>query len=289
MGRLTRETRVRGGALTEFAVLLSVMVPLLVSVPMLGKLVDLQQTNVQAARYALWEATVEEGARAPGELRARFYGDPSAPLSSRPEAVGRNALWGPGEGGASETRTASAEGVPDARVEIDAARVAALPYGDPFGHAAAATPGPRLAARAGAAVRSTGGLLEGATGGEWNLTADGLLGGGVRVGVARHEMLLAGRAGRACASAVACLEERAVILVDGWSAAGEAGAERRVRSLVPAAAARRVGDAIALVGHLPVYKDLRELKGALGWVDVTRLPDSERGTRPLLPHRGERR
>jgi len=51
----------RGSALTEFFFLTIIMLPLFFGIPMIGKLIDLKQTAVQAGRYAAWEATTNYG------------------------------------------------------------------------------------------------------------------------------------------------------------------------------------------------------------------------------------
>jgi hypothetical protein len=68
----------RGSALTEFVILIIVMIPLFLAIRMIGNLVDLKQSAVQASRYAAWEATVANGEGAyssePAEIKTRFFG-----------------------------------------------------------------------------------------------------------------------------------------------------------------------------------------------------------------------
>ena len=276
-----------GAALTEFAVLALVMVPLLLAVPMLGNLVDLRQTAVQAARYVAWEATVDASGRAPTDVRARFFGEADAPLSSRPSDPGSNALWG--ERGAAPARAAteSADGAGHEAVatraprslalRIDEGGVGAFLTDDAFAGGDVGPGGAGVARRTGETVRDVGGLIAKATGGEWDLTAHGLVRGGVRVDVDANAWLDAGT-----------LTESAVAVVDGWSVGDDGEAKRRVRSFVPAAVLRPVGDAIATVGYLPVFAELRRLDGAFGHIDLSRLPESERGERPLRPYEESR-
>ena len=68
--------RQNGGALTEFFFVTMIMVPLFFAIPMVGKLVDLKQTTIQASRYSAWEATVyPSGANGnmPTAVKERFW------------------------------------------------------------------------------------------------------------------------------------------------------------------------------------------------------------------------
>ena len=47
-----------GQALTEFATMMSVFVPLFIMIPILGKVSDLNTTTIEASRYAAWERTI---------------------------------------------------------------------------------------------------------------------------------------------------------------------------------------------------------------------------------------
>lgn len=264
----------RGAALTEFAVLTLILIPLLVGIPMIGKLVDLRQVAVQASRYAAWEATVDPHARPPRNVGERFFGDPAGAIVSAPSAAGDNPLWG-------EAARAGGPADPErgaAPVTLDPAATAALAY--------ARAPHDGVARRAAEAVRGVGEALE-RDDSEWGLMGDGLLAGGVRVGVAANgwlEGIGGGGEGGGCA-AWRCFEERSVIMVDGWSAGGIGQATRRVRSLVPMGALEELGNVVSHIGALPLFKELRGLDGALGHVDLAALPASEAGRlRTLRPY-----
>ena len=288
----------RGGALTEFAVLTMIMVPMALSIPMIGNLIDLKQTAVQASRYAVWEATVDDGGLPPDNVRARFFGEASAPIASAPSAAGHNALWGAGGAAAdgSAGRRVAGDGLPERfdgvspeGFAIDEDSVAALPYEEAFARAGVASPGTGTAKEVGRAVRRGGEFLADAAEGDWNLTANGLVRGGVRVDIARGDLLRGEAVLPTCAGgALACLEESSVILIDGWSAAGDEAAERRVRSLLPAAAVDHVGNAVSAVGYLPVFKELKRLEDAFGHVEPSLLPASETAVRPLREYEEER-
>ncbi|RCX21973.1 hypothetical protein [Thioalbus denitrificans] len=96
--------RCSGTALAEFTVVLTVMVPLFLAVPVLGKLLDIKHQTVSANRYALWERTVwsdpgagwndEENSKSDhrlgAELEARFFGHPASGVQAEKTD---NPLW----------------------------------------------------------------------------------------------------------------------------------------------------------------------------------------------------
>ncbi|MDD3447855.1 MAG: hypothetical protein PHF72_02335, partial [Gammaproteobacteria bacterium] len=96
--------RCTGTALAEFAVILTVMVPVFLAVPVIGKLLDIKHQTVSANRYALWERTVwsdpgagwndEENSKSDHrlgtELWARFFGHPAGGVQAEKTD---NPLW----------------------------------------------------------------------------------------------------------------------------------------------------------------------------------------------------
>ena len=80
----------KGAALVETVVLLMLLIPLALGLPMLGKMIDLKQTTVQASRYAAWESTVHDDM--PADMNVRFFGDINNPIDGSDESP--NALWG---------------------------------------------------------------------------------------------------------------------------------------------------------------------------------------------------
>ncbi|MGK0231192.1 MAG: hypothetical protein ACI9US_003869, partial [Gammaproteobacteria bacterium] len=70
-----------------------------------------------------------------------------------------------------------------------------------------------------------------------------------------------------------CLNSRAVILGDSWSASGDVQAAQRVRSLMPASVLEPIGNAVSVVGNLPLFQELKDLRGAFGHVDMRVLPE----------------
>jgi hypothetical protein len=95
--------RVRGQSTTEFVVLALVLTPLFLTVPLLGKYLDLTQHASQASRYAAFEisvrgpATVKDEATVAAEARRRLFSTSDAPVKTNDVAgdfLGmRNPLW----------------------------------------------------------------------------------------------------------------------------------------------------------------------------------------------------
>lgn len=96
--------RCGGQSIVEFLVLALVLVPLFLTLPLLGKYLDLAHATEQAARYAAFETTVSgpaaparTEARLAAEIRQRFFSTSDAPIRTG-ASVGdthaeRNPLW----------------------------------------------------------------------------------------------------------------------------------------------------------------------------------------------------
>lgn len=287
-----------GSALTEAIIVMTFMVPLMLGVPMIGKLIDLQQTTVQASRYVAWETTVRDGL--PSDLGERFFSDASAPLDGSSSAP--NSLWGIEEDVATERAVTTADtpaststtddgeynaGVPwlnpywrDTAIRVDAASANAVRgsgyESDRFGASADRGPAEKI-----------GGFIDkldsiaGLTGGKWGaddaFDTDGFI--------------------RAEASARAegntwlgplTFTQGTVLLNDNWSAKDAEQARDRVLTMVPAGALQKhgVGDVIGAIGNVPGVTELKPFgndeQGVFGYINMEPLPESEVGTpRPL--------
>lgn len=95
--------QMRGQSTTEFVVLALVLTPLLLTVPLLGKYLDLTQHASQASRYAAFEisvrgpVTVKDEATVAAEARRRLFSTSDAPIKTNDVAGDfagmRNPLW----------------------------------------------------------------------------------------------------------------------------------------------------------------------------------------------------
>jgi len=265
-----------GAALTEFFFLTIILVPLLFGTAMLGKQIDIAQRAVMASRYAVWETTVHGHGASADEVRHRFFApspgeDDSETDAADAERAGvtsrRGAEGDPDETGSAREDDAASGGI------LAQTRVAVRVDGVGARHEA--SDGSAVARTVGRAVNAAGDAIRRASGGEWDITADGMTRGVVSVPVESNGWL----AGRT-------LEERSVIMNDGWNASGLNQLNARTKSFVPAGGLETVGNVLSNAGVLPVLKELKGLDGALGLVDASALPLPE--VRPLQPY-AERR
>lgn len=258
----------RGSALVETTVLMGVLIPLVFGVVMIGKLIDLKQTSEQAGRYAAWEATVYPqdsiGGNRPAALSERFFARQDNAISSRSREAGSNALWGE-----STTRTdsgwAARTGIAIDESSTDSAY-------DRHGVGSST-----VAMQVGEVAGKSGTVLDGLRGNSWGLENESLVRASVGVQLKSNDWLQPNEGGGCAGSGnFACLQSQSVILADGWSSSNDEQARQRVRSLVPASALQPLGDIISNVGHLPMFKELRQLDGAFGHVDMGVLPEYAR-------------
>lgn len=254
--------RQHGGALIEFVYLTLVMVPLFFAIPMIGKLIDLKQTTIQASRYSAWEATVYpsgSNANMPTAVKERFFGDSDNVLVSHASEAGSNSLWGDDESieiGQWWNRT---------QVEIDEESVLGVPYQRTIASGGSAF-------EIGRQASETGEILDGVSGNEWGLESNGYVRADINLDIQENAWLA--RSDGACGGeeSYTCITASSVIMSDGWSSSGDEQARRRVRSLMPATILEPIGDAVSLLGHLPVLDELDGLKNAFGHVDMNVLP-----------------
>lgn len=253
-----------GNALVETTVVMLVMLPAVFAMALMGNLIDLKQTNEQAARYVAWESTVEtantESISIP-LVSDRFYESAGNPIQSvrMPESVNR--LWGDQTDAPVTMSTAF-----ELEIKADSLTV----------NAAQPNSSPSAAMMVGQAVSQSGKLLEGISGNSWGLTANGVSSSTVEVAIEDSEWIPS--AGNACSNStyLTCLGSRSAILNDSWSASGDQQAAQRIRSLMPATVLQPLGRAVSVVGNLPLFGELKDLKGAFGHVDMSVLPEYEK-------------
>jgi len=258
---------VKGAALTEMVVLMVVMVPLMFAMPMIGKLIDLRQTALQASRYATWEATVASGNtdRAP-QVGARFFGEAAGSMSTRPAERSANLLWGGDPAAVGRAGTVPGSDLPyswpgQAAVTIDDATVVTDAWSTGHGDLG-------LAGTVGDAVRSAGRALGGD---RWDLADTSLTRAGVGVDVHRNGWFE--EQGIGCGEgAGGCIREAGVILVDGWEADSDGAAADRVKALVPATYLESVGETLSILGNIPIFEELGGLDDMFGYVNMQPLP-----------------
>jgi len=268
-----------GAALAEFVILMLVMLPIMFGIPMIGKLIDLRQTTVQASRYSAWEGTVHSDVSAPDDIKARFFSDSTVQLGA--DASEANALWGGAREGDVQQSTADSEFVAAPQslnnvwqsglstVEIDEETGAAVAYSSAYDSGADG----RVARTVETTIGSILSTADGFTGGDWiddNDTTQGMLRAGVRADVKGNGFF-----------ETLSFDDATVIMHDNWSADNDDTAAKRARAMVPSGALESIGNTISYIGVLPFFKELGGLDEAFGHVDTEHLPESETSTRVL--------
>lgn len=264
-----------GSAITEFVVVAVVLTPLMFGIPMIGKMIDLKQTTVQASRYSAWETTVNAEAQAQ-TLDQRFFSDASAPISE--SAPGANTLWGPQEPMASDGNANAsliAGGyMSDTAVEVGSGAAMNTPtaYEPGMNNGVAYAPAADdegAAATMGKAVDALGSFVD-QFGGSWNgLDTDGLIRGQASVTMQGNGWLDA-----------QTFTQDTIIMNDNWSVSGAEQARDRVRAFVPAGVLSGLGSVLGVFGLIPGITELKVFgddggRRVFGYVDTEPLPPSE--------------
>jgi len=265
-----RQFRVRGSAMTEFAVLTLAMLPIMVGIPMIGKMIDLKQTAINASRYAAWEATISDSSVQSNQIESRFFGDELATLSTNGSSNSNNKLWGESRTTGSSTYFGqSVVQIVSGSAVVDSQAIASSP--------SSANPND-VGTSFGSVVKKAGSTLSWAPGTDWGVSENGLISASVQIKVKANALLDTSKS--ACyeqGRSFSCMTAANSIMVDNWSASSDYQSARRTRSFVPTTTIRDVSDMLATSGNLPVLKELKGLKRkngkyGFGHVDMTPLP-----------------
>ncbi len=242
------------------------MVPLMFAVPMIGKLIDAKQTSIQAGRYATWESTVyPDRENASVLLKDRFFSAEDSVITSQPAELENNHLWG---------GKASTEGglPPDTAVLIDEQSISmtTLLHKD--------NSGMKISSGLGSVIESAGNVLGAVSGGKWDFGKTALTRTEVQVAVKSNSWIDSFQSQQGCGGGLGCFNAHGAILVDGWSAKDQSQAKNRTRALVPAGALEPIGDIVSILGHIPVFEELKGMDDMFGHIDLRPLPaHAERG------------
>ncbi len=283
-----------GSALTEMIVLGLVMVPLMFTVPMLGKLIDLKQQSIQASRYLAWQQThapqqARNTVQTQNELRQRFFSSAELPLETLLD--GNNSgfaghhLWG------SDTTTPysskGSDDVPEMWQSLSFSD--SVQIRDSSSVFSVNDNGlPEAAKLVSEGVNLATSVIDTLSSAEWDVATNGVY--AIDMGIETEVGNLLSQQGSNCDHAQSgdqgevadtgstsgpgtlCFGIRSAILADGWSAASDAQARRRVQTMVPATVLDPLGNVLSVLGALPIFKELRPLDDSFGHVDVNVLP-----------------
>ena len=258
---MNKKIAAKGNALVETTILMVVMLPVIFAIVMIGNLIDLKQTVVQASRYTSWESAVaaeSDVAVSTSRVRERFFSTSDAPLFSEAQRATDNALWGESDQPSGDLQAASEVVLDQSAIDVIVTENVATPT---------------VAMNIGVAAGRSGEILDGVSGNSWGLSTSGPSSVSVGVKIKSTAWLPGDTSSCPEGESHVCLSARAVILSDGWSSSDDTQARRRVRSLMPASVLEPLGDAVSVVGNLPLFKELKDLKGAFGHVDMTVLPE----------------
>jgi hypothetical protein len=257
--------KMKGNALTEFAVLAVVMVPAIASVPMLGKLADVNQSAAQASRYSAWERTVSDNGQKSDtelttEVRNRFFASPDILIESAREELSDsgNNFWGtfPDHSGVTKSLVSYSENsitVQTSNKEIPNVLAASLSEG----------------------IESIGNAMSGLiSDSEWDLDGKGFYVAEVNLSIATNSSLTEGTdcSNEASETVFSCVRSHNAIFVDSWESGSVGQTEERVRSLMPGAVFKPIGNGIAYLGNVAIFKELKKLKNVFGEVNPDVLP-----------------
>lgn len=259
-----------GQAISEFLGMLTVLVPLVLFVPILGKYADLNHTAVQASRYGAWERTIaSDGVKSDAQLRTevqrRFFSRPDVFIRTndgvQETAAYHNALW-----------------------DDHAGRRLLRRFDDiGTGTQNAATPG----TAAGLVSSLTSGFLATISAfgsdGDLDLESRGLY--TARVTAATGTLPTGGFAqgvdcgGQASNDVFACIQRHNVILADTWNASSPNQVASRVRGLVPMGAFEEVTSVLDLLANIPFLEEIGRFQP--GYVSPDVIPGDRLGAYQL--------
>lgn len=283
--------RCHGAALTETFILSVVLVPMLFLFPLIGRIGDLKSTTDQAGRYLAWEHSVGSGNSGRQDVVARFYEQPGAAiLTGQRSRNGDQAFLPLWEIQPDNTETAvitesgsgDSSGIDPLAVPDDLHAPLSIRFGDGAGVSEETGGVPGFSAGIlSKGIGEIAGAMNFASGAEWDASEEGLYTSGIQLEIASHPLLpISGTSctGQSGSDSLACLSSATTLLVDGWGVGDIDHALRRTRAMVPATALDPVGEALSVVGKLPMFTDLEKLEDAFGHVDAD----------PLPPHATER-
>ncbi len=295
---ITYET---GGALVETIALSAGLLLFMTGIPMVGTLVDLNQTTMQASRYLAWEKTVQPNSvYVTNRVESRFFKNQSAPIRTHEpadEVLGTNLLWGPLERNTRHYGTIDGDSAVSplvqnriplhqrARVTADVQNVFSyiadktLPESAQFSNGLPSTAisnpeKPKVFDKIGKVVGGLGRFLSKDGWDNANPYVNGLMRSQVEVKVENNRLFKF--AGNNCRQGGAgCVHESTSILVDGWSVANPQTMRDRVHGFVPSNRLHTVGKLISKIKVIPMLKDLKHLEAAFGCVKLGVRPSKD--------------
>ncbi|MEW8624461.1 MAG: hypothetical protein AB2551_01745 [Candidatus Thiodiazotropha sp.] len=259
----------QGNASVETILFATVMVPLLGGLPLLGKISDINNTTTQTSRYLAWEQTIsgpnhKSVEQLEREVNNRFFVKSDLLIRTDRELLTgeeyNNPMW-TGYGYNDDDRI-------NRMISSDSAPGVEVANRSPDSMAGPLSSG----------IKTIGSTMASFSGGEWNIEAEGLYTASVSVDIASNKYLNSGFDcnNRETEDVSSCVVRSNTIFVDSWDARNSTHAAERARTFVPAGALEQVGNAMAYVGYIPFFQDIRGLRsdsnGGFGYVNANVLP-----------------
>lgn len=235
--------RQSGQAASEFLIIMLVLVPLFLLVPMLGKISDLNQTAIQASRYAAFERTINPAANKSDEMilaetKARFFQKVEGQIQSAQNTTHldeyKNPMWR-AFGNDYLIQSVGNDVVLSLKNETTPGTVAS-----------------NISTKISELAKDS------------NLTSDGLYSATVNIDIAANKFL---PANSGCSannqSMFACLSRHTVILGDTWNASGDPSSNQvveRVKPFVPTNKFSELEKITGAIGNLPLLEEWQGFK-----------------------------
>lgn len=256
---MTSKRNGQGNAMVEFLLVAAVLVPIVLCIPRLGKLGDLNQTGVQATRYALWERTVSDtGIKSDAvlleEIKLRVMQRDDAAIATGDSV----------DNSASETSLSYSTDGNDSLAPPAPGAMLLLTRNEELTGAE----GTKMFTDA---INTVGKALDGViSGADWDVEQGGLVTVEFAMAIDPN-----GSNPADCAESTdtaPCWRRGHTMLMDSWQAADPAAVARRAKAFVPAGVLAPVGDALSLLGAIPLFEELEKLDGAFGTLDPDVVP-----------------
>ena len=264
----------RGSAMTEFAVLAVVMVPMFSLVPLLAKVSDVNQSTIQASRYAAWERTLhntssKDDSRLAVEVNNLFFSKSDELIRSDDGLLTgeehQNNFW-------------SGYGV------VDGKQSRLVNDSSSDNKSYVVTTNESLPTVTGALTKGVNKVISTmgkfTPGANWDLEEDGLYVAKIGTNIKGNSYLPGTEncEGNKSDEVFTCIRRHNAILVDAWESSGSAQVKERVKALVPTSVFAPVANATKIISIAPFLKEFKYLdKDAFGYVAPDVLPPDRYG------------
>jgi hypothetical protein len=263
---VSRPATQQGSAITEFAVMTVVLVPMFLMFPMLGKIGDMNSTTIQASRYGAWERTVATAGQKSDkqletEIENRFYTKIDTPIQTGRKPLTKkkyeNPLW---RGYGKDRLLRSAQ--KNVKNTMRNSK----------------TPGKAGGALDKVITKLADAFSFGGNSSGFNVNRNGLYRSNVAVDVGSNKMGFLGTkdcTGAKSAKVFTCIQRHNVILTDTYDSGNPTEAANRTRGLVPTAVFSDVNDLFKVIGKFPLMREFSGFRA--GYVNPEVIPGDRLG------------